>query len=85
MKLTNGVSANNNDFKSVEGYATLPRSGGSQNRNDTSHLDYDNDFDAPDKGEDQRPSLLNTQSSGASSRYSEDTEELSSRGRVLEI
>jgi hypothetical protein len=78
--MTNGDVSNNNnnnEYKSVEGYATLPRS--RQNKN-VNHDDYS---EPPEEIENhERPNSLDTRSSsGVSSKYTEEDDDLLQRGK----
>ena len=67
---------NNNEYKSVEGYATLPRS--RQNKNN-GRLNYDDDIEPfEEKQNDERPDTRS--SSGVSSKYTEEDDDIIQRG-----
>ncbi|XP_028402163.1 vinexin-like isoform X2 [Dendronephthya gigantea] len=74
-KITNGDVSNNNnvnEYKSVEGYATLPRSKQSKNNPGV---------EAELKQRNERPDSLDTRSSsGVSSKYTEEDDDLLTRG-----
>ena len=81
-KLTNGdVLKNNNysnktEYKSVESYATLPRKKQSKNS-------YVEQTDLDDQVDGERPDSLGTRSSsGVSSKYNEDDDELLPKGML---
>ncbi|CAB3978753.1 PDZ and LIM domain 7-like, partial [Paramuricea clavata] len=77
-KLTNGdvSNNNNNEYKSVEGYATLPRSRQNKNNNRVNH----DDEQAEEKQNHERPDSLDTRSSsGVSSKYTEEDDDLLQR------
>jgi hypothetical protein len=82
-KLTNGdvSNNNNNEYKSVEGYATLPRS--RQNKNND-RVNHDDEPQAEEKQNHERPDSLDTRSSsGVSSKFTEEDDDLLQRGETF--
>ena len=81
--MTNGdVSYNNNDnnneYKSVEGYATLPR----RNKN-SARINDDDYIEASEENQnhEQPDSVYTRSSSGVSSKYTEEDDDLLQRGK----
>jgi hypothetical protein len=72
---------NNNEYKSVEGYATLPRS--RQNKNND-RVNHDDEPPAEEKQNHERPDSLDTRSSsGVSSKFTEEDDDLLQRGETF--